>query len=489
MRLLDKVRDKIRNFLHISDSQPINMQLTDITDWVTNSYINRVWNWGDKDALEQTYKQLNSVSTRNNFWAASPSQGIVKRHTGIPGNVQSVLTSLVMADMNGINVGNDRQLEWDEITKKINIKDIIEEAVGDTLIIGDGAFKISIDTSVSMYPSIEFVPGDQCEYEVIDGNVKEIRFKEPIYYAGKQYIIEEAYGYGYVRTKVYDNDKEVPLSAIPVLAGREPMVTFDKSFMMATRLMFFKSKRFKNRGKSIYDGKHDAYDSLDETFSQWMDAVRQGRASKYIPQNLIPRNPKTGELMKPNPFDNNFIQIEGDMSENAHNKIEVVQPSIPHDSYVASYITALDLCLQGVISPSTLGIDTKKLDNAEAQREKEKTTLYSRNKIVAELQDKIPKLIDSYFKAYDTLNKNAITDTPVEIPFGEYANPSFESQVETVGNAKEKGIMSIEAAVDELYGDTRDADWKNEEVTRLKAEQGIVEMEEPKVNFPDNMVE
>ena len=43
------------------------------------------------------------------------------------------------------------------------------------------------------------------------------------------------------------------------------------------------------------------------------------------------------------------------------------QPSIPHDSYLASYVTALDLCLQGVISPSTLGIDVKKLDNAEAQ--------------------------------------------------------------------------------------------------------------------------
>ena len=39
--------------------------------------------------------------------------------------------------------------------------------------------------------------------------------------------------------------------------------------------------------------------------------------------------------------------------------------------------------------------------------------------------------------------------------------------------------MSIEAAVDELYGDSKDGEWKAEEVLRLKAEQGIVEMEEP----------
>lgn len=43
--------------------------------------------------------------------------------------------------------------------------------------------------------------------------------------------------------------------------------------------------------------------------------------------------------------------------------------------------------------------------------------------------------------------------------------------------------MSIEASVEELYGDTRDEDWKKEEVARLKAEQGIVDMEEPAVNM------
>ena len=41
--------------------------------------------------------------------------------------------------------------------------------------------------------------------------------------------------------------------------------------------------------------------------------------------------------------------------------------------------------------------------------------------------------------------------------------------------------MSVEASVDELYGDTNDEEWKSAEVTRLKAEQGITEMEEPQV--------
>ena len=92
------------------------------------------------------------------------------------------------------------------------------------------------------------------------------------------------------------------------------------------------------------------------------------------------------------------------MSENSRRiRVQTDQPDIPHESYLASYITALDLCLQGIISPSTLGIDTKKLDNAEAQREKEKTTLYTRNAIVEALQETLPEVVSAALNAYNIL--------------------------------------------------------------------------------------
>ena len=172
------------------------------------------------------------------------------------------------------------------------------------------------------------------------------------------------------------------------------------------------------------------------------------------------------------------------MAEDGKNQIITVQPKIPHESYLSSYITALDLCLQGIISPSTRGIDTKKLDNADAQREKEKTTLYTRNAIVEALQETLPEVISAAVNAYYILVKKPPKEVHVDIPFGEYANPSFESLVETLAKAR-PGVMlmSIEAQVEELYGDSRDDEWKKEEVSRLKAEQGIVEVEEPGVNM------
>ena len=47
-------------------------------------------------------------------------------------------------------------------------------------------------------------------------------------------------------------------------------------------------------------------------------------------------------------------------------------------------------------------------------------------------------------------------------------------------------VMSIEAAVEEMYGDSKDKEWKDEEVRRLKEQQGIADdIEEPGMNVPD----
>ena len=100
------------------------------------------------------------------------------------------------------------------------------------------------------------------------------------------------------------------------------------------------------------------------------------------------------------------------------------------------------------------------------------------------LQETLPEVISAAVNAYYILLKQPPQEVNVDIPFGEYANPSFESLVETLAKAR-PGVMlmSIEAQVEELYGDSRDDEWKKEEVSRLKAEQGIVEVEEPGVNM------
>ena len=164
------------------------------------------------------------------------------------------------------------------------------------------------------------------------------------------------------------------------------------------------------------------------------------------------------------------------MKEGGDNRITVEQPNIPTTDYMNTYINALDLCLEGLISPSTIGVDVKKLDNAEAQREKEKATIYTRGNIIKILEDAMPRLIKIALNTYNLQCGNPIEEYKVSINFGEYANPSFESQVETIGKAKNGGFMTVETCIEQLYGDSKEDEWKEQEVERIKAELGIADV-------------
>ncbi len=181
--------------------------------------------------------------------------------------------------------------------------------------------------------------------------------------------------------------------------------------------------------------------------------------------------------MRPNPFDNQFIKIGSSMKEDSKDQIDQIQANINYEAFVESYANTLDMCLQGIISPSTLGIDLKKTDNAEAQREKEKTTLYTRGKILDVLNEVIPLLVDTTLKVYDAMKKRNPGDYTATVSFGEYASPDFDSIVEVVGKAKSYGIMSLEQCIDELYGDSWTDEEKALEVQRIR--QGDTVIDEP----------
>lgn len=484
-KLNETIKHGIRSWLNIVPASPYAIQIDETMDFELNAIRNRIWYSADGNKIEQMYRQMPEYADKQKFWSSrcTPGMEMRKIHTGLPSLIVRVLNSIIVSGMEKFEFSSPKQEQlWEEIEKDNKFRKKFEKSLKETLFIGDGAYKISVDTDLSQYPILEWYPGEHIEIVLNRGRLKEIIFKK-VYMDGKrQYVLNEHYGYGYIDPHLYRGETEVPLNTLDETANMKA-VTFDKSVILAVPMKIYESSQFEGRGGSIFDGKLDAFDAFDETWSQWMDALRAGRTRTYIPESYIPRNPETGELIKPNAFDNRFIAGDNNMDENGKNQILSIQPSIAHDSYLASYCTSLDLCLQGIISPSTLGIDVKKLDNADAQREKEKTTLYTRDAIIEALQETIPELISAAINAYHLLHNETLEEVEVNIKFKEYANPSFESQVETVSKAKQGGIMSIERCVEELYGDSLDEHCKKEEITRLKAEQGIQDMEEPAVNM------
>lgn len=478
------IQNLVLKLLRITPAREKSITIQQAYTFQQNVQKNRVLYQGEPVEIEQFFKKAASLDIElTRFWAASPKGKIRKIHSGIVNMVVDRYKDIVMADLDSTDFVHkpDNDL-WECIAEDNDFSRVVAEAVQGVLSLGDGAFKISTD-SCSRYPVIEFYEMDNVVFNRRYGRLHEIKFYSDYQKENRPYRLEETYGRGYIHYKLYDSaGKECEMSVLEELRETSDS-TFDGDFIMGVPFLVFGSNRWPGRGKALFEGKTDVIDALDEVISQWLDAVRLGRIKRYIPDDLIPRDPDTGNLIPANPFDNDFIAIGSSVAEGVANKIDVSQPVISYDAYLNSYLNFLDMVLQGVMSPSTLGIDLKKTDNATSQREKEKITLHVRNKIVDALNTVLPQVISTAMKSYDLMCGRMPGEYEASVKFGEYASPDFDSTVATISKARQAGIMSLEKAVNELYGDSLTEEEKEEEISRLKAEQGVAGVSDPGLNL------
>lgn len=480
---------KLLKIQHAIDKQ---ITIKEPLTFQANVLKNQIWYRGDAAEIEQFYKQSARFDVdKAKFWASVPTGTVRKMHVGLPGTIIDRYKDIIISDLDAIDFGEEGEETplldiWSEIAEDNKFEEVLADAIQGALSGGDGAFKISIDTDASKYPILEFYTADNVEFNYKRGRLFEILFYTSYVFKDKEYRLEEAYGKGYINYKLYDPEgKEVPITTLEETKHLVD-VTFDGDFILGQQLMFFKSAKWKGRGKALLDGKCDNLDALDEVISQWLDAIRQGRVQKYIPEDMIPRDAENGSLLPINDFDNRYLKIASSLAENAESKIEVVQPEIAYSAYLESYSNFLDLCLQGIMSPSTLGIDLKKTDNAESQREKEKITVHVRQCLVNVLNDVIPNIVNDLMKTYDIMQGHNPGEYKSSVKFGEYASPGFDNVVETVGKAKTYGVMSTEQCIEEMYGDTWTEEEKAEEVARIKLENNML-TEEPTMQNDEDL--
>ena len=479
-----RVKKAIQNWLQIVPATEQSIILTERTGFITDVIRSQLWYRGDSSELFQFFHQIDGGA--ESFWGSVPAKEKIRKiHSGLPAIIADTLTYIVKSDLDAVETN---RAEWNEISRQTDFENLIGKAVCDTLVDGDGAFKISVDTDVSAYPIVDFVGADKVRYDYRRGVLNEIIFTTDYKPKSSVYRLEEHYGKGYVKSILYNSDGiEVSLENVPELVGVIPEVRFDGGYIMAVPLKFYTSKKYQNRGKSIFDGgKSDCFDALDEVVSQWWDAIRAGRVQKYIPECMIPRNFTDGSLKSVNSFGTEFITVEQPVSETAERpKIEVIQPQIEYEAFVNAYTNCLLMCLQGLVSPATLGIDVGKMQSADAQREKKDVTGNTRNIITSALETAIPKLVETILYTYDNMRKIPIRDCgEITVSFGEYAAPDFDSRVETIGKASTYGIMSVETQVEELWGSSKDDEWKKSEVRRIMSERGLLETGDLNAELP-----
>ena len=262
---MESVKSGVRSWLNVQPANPAQVNITETLDFYGNAIKNRIWYLGDSSELEQLYEQLAISTVRRTFWGAkcSPGMELNKLHTGIPALIVDRLTDVTLTDLNDFKFKDNPDEDiWKNISKENDLKELFNESVRETLFIGDGAFKVSFDKAVSEYPIIEYYPGEKIEFTRNRGRITEIVFKTFYQYKGKEYILQEYYGYGYIKYKLIHDGKEVPLDGIPDTKNlfdisfsgykeKNGEVISKGKYMLAVPIKFFNSSRWKGRGQSV----------------------------------------------------------------------------------------------------------------------------------------------------------------------------------------------------------------------------------------------
>lgn len=482
MKLIDNLKGAIKRWLELEQEMhsPVSNSVND-TNIMQKYLLYDAWAIGDSTILKNTYKRLPD-GYKQSFWKCVPDSDICARHSGIPKIILTSLVDIIAENYDGIAFDNSYSKQekiWKEIETDNDFFDIVVKATRDTLVFGEGAFKLLYNPEISKYPIIQYVPAKKCEIIKQYGRLKEIDFFDSVYYDDKQnmYILKEYYKKGCIEYKLFNaKEKEVPLDTLPETAGLQNVYFSDSLFIAAVPCKIFDSDKYEGHGESIFaGGKTDIFDGIDETVSQFMQSIRVGGIRAYFPADGFAYDPKTGQRDINSTVFNPIFTLESSNPLGDNNKIQVVQAALYSDQYGQTLSQLITLACAGLCSPSTIAIALQNSalisnDSGEAQREKEKQTLYTINKIKNALYDILPVVVETVlkFNGYITGQNCEMKAANISVLFSEYANPSFEAQIECLKKAApEVTIVTPEEIVQEKYGYTITDEEKAEYIRRL----------------------
>lgn len=516
MTYKDWLKKKMFGTLGLVDSQtnPDSPRNTFINDPVTIQQMKireyNVWYAGDSDELLNFYTRNNIIdynyepffdrNKQSYFWAVSSTEGDVKRtHSGQARNIVDTMVNIVGLPKFTVGDGNSGMLS-DKLKKILKEnrfnKMFLQQQLPMTLVEGYGCYKINWDKEIRKTPILNYYKANNVEFIYRANVVVAIIFKD--YYLdenGKKYLLIETRRQSkkdgspclIIEKELFragDGDSGVSESLVPISLAELPQLKdLEKSIcvtnydgFLAVPCIIYEDNETDNYGRSIFTGKIDLFDDLDQCLSQAANTVRRSTTREYFNSNYLERDPETGMPIQPKAFDRKYVLFQGGKSADGSltgDPITVTQPAVNFQEYDIEATSIMLQIINGIMSPATLGIDIAKKDNAEAQREKEKVTIFTRNTIIEEEIEMLEKLGKELLCAQELMDTNHITakDYDVAVKFDELADASFESKLDTLLTAFNADVMTPEIFVERLYGSTLSEEEKQAQIKYIKDRQ------------------
>ena len=507
MTVREYYRKKILGILGLSRVETLpekeeKMTFISDTEQLTREKIREYNTWykGDSDELLNFYTHHNAINynyepfysrnKRNYFWAISSTEGDIKRtHSGQAKNIIDTLTSILgvpdvragHGDLKDDNVVNSN-LEaiitendfWNSLYKQTQVPMTMTE--------GWGCFKVAWDRDISDNPIPVYYRAEDVDFIYKLNRIIGVLFKDYYTDGKKNYLIIESryikHGDLYIETELFEmlggNDeqavlKKIELKDFPPMSMIEPNLVINNfNKLLAVPCIFYRDTEGFTPGRSILAGKIELLDDLDQCLSQAANTVRKSTPVEYFDINYLSRD-KHGMPIQPKAYDRKYVMYKGSMNADGVNSgtspVVATQPQLTFEQYDKEATAILLQIMNGLISPATLGLDVAKKDNAEAQREKEKITVFTRNNLSACEQKILKDLFNQLLCAKELMDKDEITvyDYNISVTFPEFADDSFENKITVLGDQLDKGNISYEMYLSKLYnGRLSDSEYERE---------------------------
>jgi len=502
MTIFDKIKQRILKYLGVEklDGNPNSDRFTFINDenTVKRQKVDecRIWYVGDSDELQNYYtnrdlsgnakEPIYNRNKPNYFWGIAVAEQPVKKvHSGIPRAIVDTLSNAVdMPDISNedeeINENIQKIIEVNNFTTKLT-----QEARPLTLVEGWGGWKVVFDKTLCDYPILQFYEGKDVEYVIKNGMIIGMIFKDFYKYKNQNYVLMETRrideGNSIIEFELFRLDKsntvsKVPLNTIPELETlpEEGYIIEGLKKVLGVPNRYFFDLFDKEHGRSIFTGKIDIFDDMDQCLSQASQTDRVSTPVEYYPVDVIERG-KNGETNLPKVYNRQFVKSVSfpDGDGNLHGEIKTTQPQLNYEQYISRFKSLIDVAITGILSPASMGIDIAKKDNADAQREKEKITIFTRNNIIAAETKMLKELfsVALMMKEYMDTDQISVKDYDISVKYCEFANPTFESMSSILLPMLTNGGISVEMYVDKLYGDSLSEEEKAQEIAKIKESQ------------------
>lgn len=460
-----------------------------------------VWYQGDSDellnfythntAINYNYEPFYSRNKKNYFWSVSSTEGDIKRtHSGQAKNIIDTLASIVgvpdvkgghgeLGETNEVNQKLQKILEendfWDNLYKQVQLPM--------TMVEGWGCWKIAWDKDISDNPIPVYYRAEDVDFIYKLNRIVGVLFKDYYTDGKRNYLITETrylkHGSLYIETELFEmlggNDqdsvlKEIDITTFEPMKGMvEPkleITLYNK--LLAIPCVFYKDTSDFCPGRSLLSGKIDLLDDLDQCLSQAANTVRKSTPVEYFDTNYLERD-RHGMPIAPKSYDRKYVMYKGARSVDGTNvnanPVQATQPQLNFEQYDKEAQAVMLQIMNGLISPATLGLDVAKKDNAEAQREKEKITVFTRKNISDTERKILVDLFNQLLCAKELMDTGEITvqEYNISVTFPEFADDSFENKIAVLGEQLDKGNLSHEMYLTKLYnGKLSDTEYNNE---------------------------